>query len=210
MGRLELVTGGARSGKSAFAERRAAALSGRAGIAADGNVTYIATAVPIDDEMTDRIARHRARRPVGWRTVEAPDALASAVTAACATPGVVLVDCLAVWVTNRLIALGDPDAPGADAPAWWREVETLESALAAELEVGCEAARAGPADVILVTNEVGFGLVPPAPLGRAYRDLLGRCTQLVAGRADAVHLVVAGIALDLKQAAAAAPGGFDA
>jgi len=205
MGRLELVTGGARSGKSAFAERRALALASTDH--PPRTVTYVATAVAVDAEMAGRIARHRARRPGAWRTVEAPETLAAAVIDACGRPGVVLVDCLGVWVTNRLMALGDPEAPDADAAAWWEAAEVLEASLAAELTALCDAAMAGPADVLLVTNEVGFGLVPPTPLGRAFRDLLGRCSQLVASRADAVHLVVAGIAIDIARLAAPGTGG---
>jgi adenosylcobinamide kinase/adenosylcobinamide-phosphate guanylyltransferase len=201
MGRIELITGGARSGKSRFAEERAARLI--AARAEGAGVTYIATAIPLDEEMVDRIAHHRARRPAGWGTVEAPDTLGPAIAEACREDGVVLVDCLAVWVSNRLFELGDPpEAPGAAAADWWEAVTALESALAAELTAACDAASERPADLILVTNEVGFGLVPPTPIGRAYRDLLGRCSQLAAARADAVYLTVAGIAIDLARLAA--------
>jgi adenosylcobinamide kinase/adenosylcobinamide-phosphate guanylyltransferase len=211
MGRIELITGGARSGKSRFAEERArrllASLRGGDTTAAtgqpDARVTYIATAVPFDDEMVDRIAHHRARRPEGWRTVEAPDTLGPAIEQACREGGVVLVDCLAVWVSNRLFGLGEPpEAPGADAAPWWEAVNRLESELVSELAAACDAARAGAADLLLVTNEVGLGLVPPTPIGRAYRDLLGRCSQLAAARADAVYLTVAGLAIDLARFAA--------
>ena len=195
MSRLELVTGGARSGKSALAERRAAELARPGGL-----VAYIATAVVTDAEMAERIAGHRGRRPAGWRTLDAPTDLGGALAAAAAQAPVVLVDCLAVWSSNRLLALGDPDAD-ADTrrSAWRRRVADLDAELGDELAAGLDAALAAGADIVLVTNEVGLGVVPPTPLGRAYRDLLGRLNQRAAARADAVHLVVAGIAVDLRQ-----------
>ena len=207
MGRLELVTGGARSGKSAFAEARAAALASRG---AGTVVTYLATAVAVDAEMEDRIARHRGRRPAAWRSVEAPIDLGETLSEACAASGVVLVDCVAVWTANRLLVLGDPEAAdGPPAARWWLEVEALEASLVAELEPALDAVRAGSADAIVVTNEVGLGLVPPTPIGRAYRDLLGRLNQLLARRADSVHLVVAGLVLDLTAIATPIHAGDD-
>jgi adenosylcobinamide kinase / adenosylcobinamide-phosphate guanylyltransferase len=204
MGRLELVTGGARSGKSAFAEVRAEELARERGTL---DVTYVATALPIDEEMVARIAHHRTRRPATWRTVEAPVELAQAVIPALGSPGVVLVDCLAVWASNRLFAAGDPESADAPAPAaWWAGVDRLEDDLLAELETVVAGAAAAPADLLLVTNEVGLGLVPPSPVGRAYRDLLGRLNQRAAVRADAVHLLVAGIPVDLRRLSSPAPG----
>jgi adenosylcobinamide kinase/adenosylcobinamide-phosphate guanylyltransferase len=189
VGRIVLVTGGARSGKSAFAETLAA----RRGEC----VAYLATATVGDAEMEERIARHRARRPAGWVTLEAPlDILASLATVASGIE-VVLVDCLAVWAANRLLAIGEPAREG-----WWDQVATLERVLTQEVEALVAAAREASWDLILVTNEVGFGVVPPTELGRAYRDLLGRLNQVVAARADEVYLVVAGLAVDVKQLAA--------
>lgn len=197
---LELVTGGARSGKSTFAERRAAEL---AAVPQGRPVAYVATAVITDAEMAERIEHHRARRPAGWQTVEAPEDLAAALETAARSGGVVLVDCLAVWAANRLLALGDPkdDAGGAAGTrsAWRDRVAGLESDMARELDAGIDACSASGADIVLVTNEVGLGIVPATPLGRAYRDLLGRLNQHVAGRARAVHLVIAGIAVNLIQ-----------
>lgn len=215
MSRLALVTGGARSGKSAFAERLAAGLAA-AGLAAAGSatadpverpVTYVATAIVTDAEMRERIVHHRTRRPGAWRTIEAPLALGEALREAGAGGGVVLVDCLAVWCSNRLLALGDPDADAGAARSAWRDrVTALEGTLRTDLDEGIDSALAMGADLVLVTNEVGLGLVPPTPLGRAYRDLLGRLNQHVAGRASAVHLVVAGIAVDLCQLPHSAQG----
>jgi len=174
---LILVTGGARSGKSGWAERRAAQLGGDA-------VTYVATAQALDDEMARRIARHRGERPAAWPTVESPRAAGEAVRAA-ATP-VVLVDCLTVLASNALLAA---------------EAEGEEAALAAvlaEADALRDAARAHAGTVIVVTNEVGMGVHPPTSLGRWYRDALGRANARLAAAADEVVLLVSGIELRIK------------
>ena len=138
--------------------------------------------------MRERVARHRERRPVEWTTIEAPHALGAALAetdaAAC-----VLIDCLSVWVSNRLLALGE--APDAEALA------SLEGELNAAIDALIEGARGHAGDVIVVSNEVGSGVVPAYPLGRAYRDLLGRANQRVSLAADRAWLVVAGRALEL-------------
>jgi adenosylcobinamide kinase/adenosylcobinamide-phosphate guanylyltransferase len=187
--RVTLVLGGARSGKSGWAERRAAE-AGRP-------VLYLATATAGDDEMAERIAAHRALRPSSWRTVEAPlDPLAALREHA--RPGeVVLLDCLTIWVSNVLL---DRLGGGAEtAPSErWRELEARVVGAAEELVA---AARAGRVDLIAVSNEVGLGLVPPYPLGRRYRDLLGRVNQGVAAASDRVILMVAGLPVDLRRLA---------
>jgi adenosyl cobinamide kinase/adenosyl cobinamide phosphate guanylyltransferase len=160
---LTLLLGGARAGKSALALRRAAA-TGRP-------VVFVATAQAHDAEMAERIARHREERDPRWATVEEPGDLAGALAAAPAEACVV-VDCLTLWVANQL---------GRD------DEEIVRRGLeAAELAAG----RAGP--TIAVSNEVGMGVVPASPLGRRYRDLLGRVNAVWAARADAAALVVAG------------------
>lgn len=194
MGRVVLVTGGARSGKSAFAETLAARRGER--------VVYVATATAGDAEMADRIARHRARRPGSWRTVEAPLDIVAGLAAVDAGIEAVLVDCLAVWAANRLLAVGEPAEDG-----WWDRVGALERVLTEELDRVVTTGLASPWELILVTNEVGFGVVPPTELGRAYRDLLGRLNQAVAARADDVYLVVAGLAVEIRQLAAERPRG---
>ena len=180
MGELTFVTGGARSGKSSFAERLASTTG--------DPVLYIATLEPLDDEMRDRIARHREQRPEDWRTLEAPRALASAFAE---IPGdtTVLIDCLSLWVSNRLLALGDEPEPEAAAK--------LETELDEELDRLLETARTRPAPTVVVSNEVGGGVVPPTALGRVYRDLLGRANQRVSLAADRAWLLVAGRALEL-------------
>jgi len=194
VGRVVLVTGGARSGKSAFAETLAARRGER--------VVYVATATAGDAEMADRIARHRARRPGSWRTVEAPLDIVAGLAAVDAGIEAVLVDCLAVWAANRLLAVGEPAEDG-----WWDRVGALERVLTEELDRVVTTGLASPWELILVTNEVGFGVVPPTELGRAYRDLLGRLNQAVAARADDVYLVVAGLAVEIRQLAAERPRG---
>ncbi|HJM74585.1 MAG TPA: bifunctional adenosylcobinamide kinase/adenosylcobinamide-phosphate guanylyltransferase [Dehalococcoidia bacterium] len=180
MGDLWFVTGGARSGKSRFAEGLARE-SGRP-------VVYIATMQPRDDELRRRVERHRNDRPSAWQTIEAPVELSSALAStdgdACA-----LVDCLSLWVANRLMALGDqPDVAA---------IEALETALldqAASL-VRVASEREGP--TVTVTNEVGAGVVPEYALGRAYRDLLGVTNQRVAAHAARAWLMVSGRPLEL-------------
>ena len=181
MGEVWFVTGGARSGKSSYAERLAARL--------DRPITYIATLEPLDDEMRARIAQHREQRPSAWRTIEAPRAL---VEAARTVPSAdtLLLDCLSLWVSNRLLDLAT-DAP---LPA---DVAAIESTLTKETRalIATMAGREGRS--IVVSNEVGSGLVPEYALGRAYRDLLGRANQQVAQIAERAWLLVAGRALEL-------------
>ncbi len=136
--------------------------------------TYVATGQAFDDEMRARIAEHRARRAAGWETVEAPLDLPGAL----ATPGPVLVDCLTLWLSNLLLGQHDVDAA----------MRALDGALDA---------RAGPA--VLVSNEVGLGIVPENALARRFRDAAGVLHQRLAARAEAVDLLVAGIAVQVKR-----------
>ena len=182
MGDLLFVTGGARSGKSRFAEH----LAGRSG----RPVVYIATLEALDEEMRHRIGLHRARRPAGWSTVEAPRDLLGAVRGAPAV-ACVLIDCVSVWLSNRLLALGDE--PASD------DLEAFEQEVLAELDRLTEHQREHENTLITVSNEVGSGVVPPYPLGRAYRDALGRVNQRLSTAADRAWLVVAGRALELPE-----------
>lgn len=167
-----LVLGGARSGKSAFAEHLARQ-GGRERI-------YLATAEAGDGEMAERIARHRADRGEGWMTIEEPLSVA-ATLASHAGPGrVVLVDCLTLWLSNVMLAGRD---------------------IAAESAVLCAALTAVRGPVVLVSNETGLGLVPETPLGRVFRDAQGRLNQAVAQVAGNVVFVAAGLPLRLKPAA---------
>lgn len=167
---MHFVLGGARSGKSRHAEALVRSLS-------PGPWTYIATAQAFDAEMEERIARHRADRGDGWVTVEAPHDLAGALVSAGGGPGAVLVDCLTLWLTNRLLAEAD---------------------LSAETDAFVAVLRRTAAPVVLVSNEVGLGIVPDNALSRRFRDAAGRLHQAVATTADRVTLVVAGLPVAVK------------
>jgi adenosylcobinamide kinase/adenosylcobinamide-phosphate guanylyltransferase len=168
----QLILGGARSGKSALAESLARA----SGLA----VSYVATAGADDAEMAERIARHRARRSPDWQLIEERQALAAALRRAAAPDRCVVVDCLTLWLSNLL---DEPAAP----ERWPRE----RSALLDELP-------GLPGSVILVSNEVGAGVVPANALARRFRDEAGRLHQDLAAVCDRVTLVVAGLPLHLK------------
>jgi adenosylcobinamide kinase/adenosylcobinamide-phosphate guanylyltransferase len=170
---LVLLIGGARSGKSALAVELAGGWA--------GPVVFVATGQPGDAEMEERIRRHRAARPAAWATVEEPTDLAGALAR---TPddAAVVVDCLSLWVANRL---GEGGSDG--------DVEEEAGAAAA-----IAAARASL--TVAVTNEVGLGVVPATPLGRRYRDVLGRVNALWAEAADRAAFVVAGCPLRLDRA----------
>ncbi len=164
-----LVTGGVRSGKSAHAERL---------LADRPAVTYVAPGPVLDDaDWAARVAAHRARRPASWTTLETGD-----LAAALLTPGPVLVDCLGTWLT-RLVD---------DAALWDARTEDVT----AYVDEAVSAVELGD-DVVLVTNEVGYGVVPEHRSGRLFRDLLGSVNQRFAAQCDEVHLVVAGRVLRL-------------
>ena len=178
-----LVLGGARSGKSAHAERLARE-SGR-------EVVYLATSRAGDTEMAARIAHHRARRPAHWRTVEEELALAAALRAYCAPGRIVLVDCLTLWLSNLMFCDGRawPEVGAVTLPERFNEERT---ALLALLEEGV------PGDLVLVSNEVGMGIVPWGAVSRRFADEAGRLNQDVAAHAQGVTLVAAGLPLRLK------------
>lgn len=173
-GKLIFVTGAARSGKSFFAEKMAEEL--------DGKVTYIATCVPGDDEMLDRVARHQARRPVHWHTVEEAFDPARVIQEFDRSGHIFLLDCLTLLVSNLILQT--------DSPSEEQVLETI-SELA---KVSYESA----ADVIIVSNEVGWGIVPDDPLSRLYRDIIGRANQTIAQYADEAYITIAGIPVELK------------
>lgn len=188
-GEITLVLGGARSGKSAWAEELATG-SGRP-------VLYVATATMGDDEMTQRIAAHRARRPAGWHTLESQVNVADAVRTTARPGETVLVDCLTLWVSNVILnEIGhEPDADVLPLSEW----TAIEAKLLTEIDALIADARERDIVLLLVSNEVGMGLVPPYPLGRHYRDILGRVNQVVARTAEAVVLMIAGLPVDLRQ-----------
>lgn len=179
---LTLVLGGARSGKSHHAEQLA--------LQCAGPVTYIATAGEGDEEMQLRVALHRARRPEHWGLVEEPVRLAEALYTHAQHGGCVLVDCLTLWLNNLLFAeqRDYPDTGLITPPeAWTAEIDALLTALPLL-----------PGEVILVSNEIGLGVVPMGAITRFYVDELGRLNQRLATLADNVHLLVAGIPMVVK------------
>jgi adenosylcobinamide kinase/adenosylcobinamide-phosphate guanylyltransferase len=185
---LILLLGGARSGKSRFAEELTAQFGER--------VLYVATAQARDEEMAARIDVHRQSRPSTWQTLEAPARAGEAIRAALAVQSVdvVLLDCLTLLVSNVILDglwLSEEDFEGVDEAAAQRRVEV-------ELGGLLEAFRESQVVWIVVSNEVGWGLVPPYPLGRVYRDLLGWANQRIAAAADRVYLMVAGLPVDVK------------
>ncbi len=178
---LTLILGGARSGKSRLAQRLAARSE---------RVYYVATAIPGDDaEMQARIERHRTDRPSTWRTIEAPLAISNAIEDAAREAGLVLVDCLTIWLSNLFWEHRD-NGP-----------RLLEESIRSQIRRIATAARLCP--IILVSNEVGSGTVPESAVARAFRDAQGLLNQWAAEAADEVILTVAGLPLYLKSAAQA-------
>ncbi|MGI6361368.1 MAG: bifunctional adenosylcobinamide kinase/adenosylcobinamide-phosphate guanylyltransferase [Bacillota bacterium] len=179
MKKIIFITGGARSGKSTFAEQ----LASQKG----EEVLYLATAVASDEEMRERIARHRAQRPSSWQTIEAYEKLADMLEKA--SQRVVLIDCLTVMINNLLY------------PKWhdkmnYQEQQQLEFQITQEIQDLLDADFKGT--LIIVSNELGMGLVPSSALGRYFRDLAGRINQQVADRANEVYLLVSGIPVQIK------------
>jgi len=181
--RFWFVLGGARSGKSSFA----LSLAHRTG----GRVVFVATAEGLDDEMRQRIERHRRERPQHWRTLEAPVELGEALRTEAGVADVVLIDCLGLLVANVM---------GEDTD----DAAALEARLDAEVDGLLAAHQAGAATFIVVSNEVGMGVVPAYASGRVFRDLLGRVNQKLARAADRVYWMVAGLAVEVKASGLAA------
>ena len=186
--KLILILGGARSGKSTFAEKLAAQ-SGQ-------SVAFIATATGDDEEMRTRIARHQATRPRTWHTLEEPLDLPGALRRASSVADVVLLDCLTLWTSNVLIQQADPanpETPSSDQLFNERALNEIEALLVTLRSLPTHQT------LIAISNEVGLGVVPAYQLGRIYRDTLGYVNQRLARVADRVYLLVAGIPVDLKR-----------
>lgn len=181
MGELILILGGARSGKSAEAVRIARQIQ-------DGQVLFVATAEPGDDEMHFRIEKHRAERPAHWHTLEAPCNVGKAIGQQPQEFSTVIIDCITFLVSNLLVDKPDPYA------------ETVRERVDQEVEEIVTAANDLPcaSRMIVVSNEVGTGMAPLTPLGRAFRDLVGQANQTVAAASDRAVLMVAGLPLVLK------------
>ncbi len=178
-----LITGGARSGKSRYAQELA--------LRSGKPVLFAATATAGDEEMQRRIEEHRRARPASWSTLEVTTHIGSQISQKIGTAQVVIVDCITLLVSNIMGQHVDQSSEQIDAPLIEEKVNREISEL-----VGC--IHRVDASFIMVTNEVGTGLVPASQMGRLYRDLLGRANQLLAQQADEVYLMVAGLPLRLK------------
>jgi len=175
---LTLITGGARSGKSTHALNLANEAD---------NVLFVATAQAFDDDMRHRIANHKLERPSHWGTLEAPQQVGQALTANDYPATTIIIDCLTMLTSNIILALGDDiDTP------------TAEQAIKHEIDQLLTAYQRKRHNMIIVTNEVGLGIVPAYKLGRIYRDALGRANQQVAAVADQVIFMVSGIPMNVK------------
>ena len=173
---LTFILGGARAGKSSYAQHLADVFGGR--------VLFLATAEAGDDEMEARIQAHRESRPPHWDTLEEPVDLPAALSPVLRKYDVVLLDCLTLWVSNLLLGSKDPESAGTGILCETRELLKL--------------CRNSDASWIIVSNEVGLGVVPATKLGRIYTDELGRVNQLVAAEADRVYFMAAGLRLEMK------------
>jgi adenosylcobinamide kinase / adenosylcobinamide-phosphate guanylyltransferase len=184
--RLILILGGARSGKSAYAEALATS------VARKRTVLYVATATASDEEMRERIVAHQANRPPRWRTIEAPLDPAGALEQELAqNPApIALLDCITLLVANLLLDAAPHDGE-VDATAGAARLDRAIDALLALYE-------RSQFTLIVVSNEVGMGVVPPYPLGRAYRDILGRANARLARAADATLLMIAGMPVEVN------------
>ncbi|HER23706.1 MAG TPA: bifunctional adenosylcobinamide kinase/adenosylcobinamide-phosphate guanylyltransferase [Candidatus Atribacteria bacterium] len=178
-GKLIFIIGGARSGKSSFAEKIAAKIS--------KEVAYIAAAQPLDEEMAHRIKKHQEDRLDTWETYEEPIKIRELVSRLGVEKEVILIDCLTLLTSNLLL----------------RKKERVEDfkwqeKILSEIEKLAEVSFKAPAQVIIVSNEVGMGLVPENPLGRVYRDILGRANSIIADKADEIFMMISGIPLKIK------------
>ena len=200
---LIFVLGGARSGKSAFAERLAALRQAQTG----GRVLYVATAEALDADMERRIANHRQQRPPDWDTLEEPVKLPDVLPSALNGYDTCLLDCLTLWVSNLLLSMEDaprgrphpnPVLSAAEGPPPEGEGTNAEQEILSATHRLMEVYEQSPATWIVVSNEVGLSVVPSTRLGAVYRDALGRVNQAVAAQADRVYFMVAGLALEMK------------
>jgi adenosylcobinamide kinase/adenosylcobinamide-phosphate guanylyltransferase len=199
MGKLTLILGGARSGKSTFAEQRAKEMGG-------DSVLYVATSETKDEEMHQRVEKHRAERPSAWGTLEASRNIAqalrqaqdSALRQARSAAKIVLLDCMTFLVANHLLDAAGPQGDPFDDPSADPFDARIEAEVVAEVEALIAYVKETEVEMLVVSNEVGLGVVPPYELGRAYRDILGRANQILARHADEVQLLVAGLPMKVK------------
>lgn len=184
--KLILVTGGARSGKSIYAEKLAEKLSHK--------VVYLATAVALDFETKQRIKDHQSARPESWATLEESKEVSKVLDKVPEGTEVLLLDCITFWITNLLMErLGKEEIQGEEVKRLERELIEKAKSLADKLEQ-----KKQEFNIIVVTNELGMGLVPEYPLGRIFRDVVGKANQMIARAADEVYFLISGVPLKIK------------
>jgi len=184
--KIVLVTGGARSGKSTFGEKYIAELASR--------IAYIATAIPFDDEMKSRIKHHRGSRPQEWTTVEKYFEIDRVIPSIAFEHDGIILDCVTLMVSNMMLEAPDVDWENPD-PA---KVNEIQDAAIAHAKAIVEALKASKMSGVLITNEIGMGIVPENPMARAFRDIAGRVNQTIASMSDEVWLLVSGIPVKIK------------
>lgn len=185
MGKLILITGGARSGKSSFAEETARKIG--------ENILYVATSIPIDQEMEARVQRHKEQRPSTWETVEAYKDLELYLHGRMDNKNAILLDCITIMVANLMLEKREDWDNATNI-----EIAETEELIKTEIEKLLELVKTISIPFIVVTNEAGMGVVPEYASGRAFRDIGGRMNQLLAKAADEVYICIAGIPLRLK------------
>lgn len=187
MAKMIMVTGGARSGKSAFAEQ----MANRIG----SEVLYIATAVPFDEEMKDRIKHHQQGRPKKWETYEGYKNLDKVLIDKGQTFQCIIMECLSVWLTNHMLDFSNE----ADYDTMRQEtIDCFETQIKNDLNKIIDAVSKTQATMIFVTNEIGLGLVPEGRLSRIFRDIQGRMNQLIANASNEVYFIISGIPMRVK------------
>lgn len=184
MNNLTLILGGARSGKSAFALRLAEEIN---------SVVYVATALPIDSEMKMRIERHRKSRPKEWRTMEVSENIAEVIRKIGKEANLIILDCWSLYLSKLLTS---HQTDGNQNDVVYNQAEQLASQ---EVEKLIQAIENSSCKVIVVSNEVGWGLVPPYPFGRYFRDLVGLTNQRLAKEAGRMYFLIAGVPLEIKK-----------
>jgi len=186
MRNIVLITGGARSGKSSYAEKLAKETK--------GDVLYIATSIPFDDEMKDRVKKHKERRPTNWFTYEGYKNLKQVFYNKKMHFDTILLDCITIMVTNLMLAQAGDNFDDLNNKA----IDKMEDEILREVESFLDEAEKSLKTIILVTNEIGCGIVPEYKISRVFRDIAGRVNQYIAGRAQEVHMVVCGIPIKIK------------
>ncbi|MDQ7097065.1 bifunctional adenosylcobinamide kinase/adenosylcobinamide-phosphate guanylyltransferase [Desulfosporosinus sp. PR] len=197
MSQFTLITGGSRSGKSSFAELLAAHTA-----LPDRPVTYIATAQIWDEEMAYRVKKHQQQRPASWQLIEEPLNIRDILLQLSDKDGVILLDCVTLWLTNLLLAEQTDSANNTASPAPLNDhpmAEQVEPKILSIVQETALLAKEIKPQVIFVTNEVGQGIVPDNPLARTYRDLAGKSNQILAQYADKVYWVLAGLPMEIKR-----------